>query len=159
MGELLREEDDRQNISDQQSSVPLASARGRNVGAGWRASAWPASCSSGPIGVEPNSPDADGSAREKSGVQAETDQREKGVLVMGQGRTHCRLVKSEHDEGEYHQWNDHAEIGVGALKIVLLFAMAPGAEQQRQATMPLRIIITTASRVSRARLRCWRRVA
>ena len=70
---------------------------------------------------------------EESGIQAQPDKHEKDVLLMGQDWARCGLGKIRHNETEYRQGNDHPKIGVGALEIVLLLAMAPATDQQRQA--------------------------
>ena len=70
---------------------------------------------------------------QKRGVEADSNQREKFFLCVRQGRTGRGLSEIRQDQRQHHQGDDDGEIGVGALKIVLLLAMAPTAEEQRQA--------------------------
>jgi hypothetical protein len=71
--------------------------------------------------------------RQKRGVEADPNQREKHLLGVRQVRTWRGLSEIRQDQRQHHQCDDDSEIGVGALKIVLLLAMTPAAEEQRQA--------------------------
>ncbi len=65
--------------------------------------------------------------------QPHGDQYQKPLLAVGERGAWRGLREIGQHQAEYRQRYDHAEIGVGALQIVLLLSMPPAADQQTQA--------------------------
>ena len=93
-----------------------------------RASSCPKSSREGEI-----APVASGLHRQKDGVKADRGEDDKGLLRVGKRRPLGGDGEGRQHQAEHHQRHDRAEIGVGPLQIIALFAVTPRPDQQREA--------------------------
>ena len=76
---------------------------------------------------------ASGLHRQKDGVKADRGKDEKALLRVGKRRPLGGDGEGRQHQTEHDQRHHRAEIGVGPLQIIALFAVTPGADQQREA--------------------------
>ena len=70
---------------------------------------------------------------QKDCVEGDGYKGQRPLLRMGKGRADGGYGVVRQDERQDRQRDDDTQVGVGALKVVVLFAIFPGADQKRYA--------------------------
>ena len=68
--------------------------------------------------------------RQEGGIKADRDKDQEVLLREGERRARRGLGVVGQDQAQHDQRDDHAEVGVGALEVVLLLAVPPSPEQE-----------------------------